>query len=67
MPDVVYKSGEGACAMIVDKYGSAPEITTRQQTPRLVAGDAREHGLSPHIDTTPYISLTDQRPLHASK
>jgi putative transposase len=44
-PDVVYKSGEGA--MIVDKYGSVPEMTTLVPTPRPVAGDAGEHGAPP--------------------
>jgi putative transposase len=46
-PDVVYESGEGGDAMIVDKYGSVPDTTTPEPAPELVAGDAREHGAPP--------------------
>ena len=45
-PDVVYESGEGG-AMIVDKYGSVPKLTTHEPPPGLDAGDAGEHGAPP--------------------
>lgn len=46
-PDVVYQSGEGGGAMIVDKYGSVPKLTTPAPAPGLDAGDAGEHGAPP--------------------
>lgn len=46
-PDVVYESGEGGGAMVVDKYGSLAGTTTPELAPELVAGDAGEHGAPP--------------------
>ena len=46
-PDVVYASGEGGGAMIVDKYGSV-SVTAAMQTPEvLTPGAAAGNGAPP--------------------
>jgi putative transposase len=46
-PNVVYESGKGGGAMIVDKYGSVPDLSSPGPVPPLDAGSAGEHGAPP--------------------
>jgi putative transposase len=46
-PNVVYESGKGGGAMIVDKYGSVPDPTSPEPVPALDAGSAGEHEAPP--------------------
>jgi putative transposase len=46
-PNVVYESGKGGGAMIVDKYGSVPDPSSPEPVPALDAGSAGEHGAPP--------------------
>lgn len=46
-PDVVYESGEGGGAMIVNKYSSVPEQTPPELVLGLHSGSAGEHSTPP--------------------
>ena len=46
-PDVVYSSGKGGGAMIVDKYGSASAKMAVGTNDKVIAGTAGEHGALP--------------------
>ena len=60
-PDVVYKSGEGGGALILDKYGSVPALESPETKPGHDASSAGEHGAPPQ--TPPCREPTEMTPM----